>query len=69
MRKGLVIFLVLVIGLVIAADRIGLVVAQDEIAKNVATQYGLDHHREDQGLPVPQPGAERQVRRDRRQGR
>jgi hypothetical protein len=43
MRKGLVIFLVLVIGLVIAADRIGLWVAQDQIAKNVATQYGLDH--------------------------
>ncbi len=43
MRKGLVIFLIFLIGLVIAADRIGLVVAQDEIAKNVATQYGLDH--------------------------
>jgi hypothetical protein len=43
MRKGLVIFLVLLIGLVIAADRIGLWVAQDQIAKNVATQYGLDH--------------------------
>lgn len=43
MRKGLVIFLVLVIGLVIAADRIGLWVAQDQIAKNVATQYDLDH--------------------------
>lgn len=43
MRKGLVIVLILVIGLVIAADRIGLMVAQDEIAKNVASQYGLDH--------------------------
>ena len=43
MRKGLVIFLVLLIGLVIAADRIGLWVAQDQIAKNVATQYDLDH--------------------------
>jgi hypothetical protein len=43
MRKGLVIFLVFLIGLVIAADRIGLWVAQDQIAKNVATQYGLDH--------------------------
>jgi hypothetical protein len=43
MRKGLVIFLILVIGLVIAADRIGLAVAQDEIAKNVASQYDLDH--------------------------
>ena len=46
MRKGLVIFLVLVIGLVIAADRIGLLVAQDQIAKNVASQYGL-HHKPD----------------------
>jgi hypothetical protein len=43
MRKGLVIFLVLLIGLVIAADRIGLWVAQDQIAKNVASQYDLDH--------------------------
>jgi hypothetical protein len=43
MRKGLVIVLILVIGLVIAADRIGLMVAQDQIAKNVASQYGLDH--------------------------
>jgi hypothetical protein len=43
MRKGLVIFLVLVVGLIIAADRIGLWVAQDQIAKNVASQYGLDH--------------------------
>ncbi|MDN3359950.1 DUF2993 domain-containing protein [Actinomadura sp. DC4] len=43
MRKGLVIFLILLIGLVIAADRIGLWVAQDQIAKNVKTQYALDH--------------------------
>lgn len=43
MRKGLVIVLVLLIGLVIAADRIGLAVAQDEIAKNVAAEYDLDH--------------------------
>jgi hypothetical protein len=43
MRKGLVIFLIFLIGLVIAADRIGLWVAQDQIAKNVATQYDLDH--------------------------
>lgn len=43
MRKGLVIFLILVIGLIIAADRIGLWVAQDQIAKNVASQYDLDH--------------------------
>lgn len=44
MRKGcLVIGLVLLIGLVIAADRIGLAVAQDAIAKNVESQYALDH--------------------------
>jgi hypothetical protein len=43
MRKGLVIFLILLVGLIIAADRIGLWVAQDQIAKNVASQYGLDH--------------------------
>jgi hypothetical protein len=43
MRKGLVIVLILLIGLVIAADRIGLMVAQDAIAKNVESQYGLDH--------------------------
>jgi hypothetical protein len=43
MRKGLVVFLVLLIGLVIAADRVGLWVAQDQIAKNVASQYDLDH--------------------------
>jgi hypothetical protein len=43
MRKGLVIFLILVIGLIIAADRVGLWVAQDQIAKNVASQYDLDH--------------------------
>jgi hypothetical protein len=43
MRKALVVILVLLIGLVIAADRIGLLVAQDQIAKNVAQQYALDH--------------------------
>jgi hypothetical protein len=43
MRKGLVIFLILVVGLIIAADRVGLWVAQDQIAKNVASQYDLDH--------------------------
>lgn len=42
MRKGLVISLIVLIGLVIAADRIGLMVAQNEIAKNVAAQYSLD---------------------------
>jgi hypothetical protein len=43
MRKGLVIVLILLVGLVIAADRIGLAVAQDAIAKNVESQYDLDH--------------------------
>lgn len=43
MRKGLLVVLILLIGLVIAADRVGLKVAQDEIAKNVASQYQLDH--------------------------
>jgi hypothetical protein len=43
MRKGLVIFLILLVGLVIAADRIGVLVAQDQIAKTVASQYRLDH--------------------------
>lgn len=43
MRKGLVIFLILLVGLVIAADRIGVMVAQDQIAKTVASQYRLDH--------------------------
>jgi DUF2993 family protein len=43
MRKGLVISLIVLAGLVIAADRLGLMVAQDEIAKNVAAQYQLDH--------------------------
>src|SRR5215470_16224937 len=44
MRKALVIVLILLIGLVIAADRIGLWVAQDQIAKEVASQYDLDHN-------------------------
>jgi hypothetical protein len=43
MRKGLVVSLIVLVGLVIAADRVGLMVAQDEIAKNVASQYQLDH--------------------------
>ncbi|MCW2945884.1 MAG: hypothetical protein JWR24_2601 [Actinoallomurus sp.] len=43
MRKGLVISLIVLIGLFIAADRVGLMVAQDEIAKDVASQYQLDH--------------------------
>jgi hypothetical protein len=43
MRKGLVFSLIILIGLVIAADRVGLMVAENEIAKNVASQYALDH--------------------------
>jgi hypothetical protein len=46
MRKALVsslILLVVLAGIVVAADRIGLMVAQDEIAKTVASQYQLDH--------------------------
>jgi LmeA-like phospholipid-binding len=46
MRKGLVVFLILLVGVIIAADRIGLWVAQDQIAKNVASQYDLDHRPE-----------------------
>jgi hypothetical protein len=43
MRKGLIVGVVVLIGLVIAADRVGLVVAQKAIAKTVASQYQLDH--------------------------
>lgn len=43
MRKGLIIGVVVLIGLVIAADRIGLLVAQKAIAKTVMTEYQLDH--------------------------
>jgi hypothetical protein len=43
MRKGLLIGLIVLIGLVIAADRIGLLMAQQAIAKTVASQYQLDH--------------------------
>jgi hypothetical protein len=43
MRKGLIVGVVVFIGLVIAADRVGLVVAQKAIAKTVASQYQLDH--------------------------
>ncbi len=42
MRK-LVIGLIVLVGLVIAADRIGLHVAQDQIAKNIASQGEMDH--------------------------
>ncbi|MEV5824976.1 DUF2993 domain-containing protein [Spirillospora sp. NPDC052242] len=41
MRKALVVLLVLVVGGLIAADRIGVRVAQDEIARQVAAQEGL----------------------------
>jgi LmeA-like phospholipid-binding len=43
MRKGLIVGLIVLIGLVIAADRIGLLLAQKAIAKTVASQYQLDH--------------------------
>jgi hypothetical protein len=43
MRKGLVISLIVLVGLVIAADRVGLMVAQDQIAKTIAAEYDLDH--------------------------
>jgi hypothetical protein len=43
MRKGLIVGVVVFIGLVIAADRVGLLVAQKAIAKTVASQYQLDH--------------------------
>ncbi|MFV2172067.1 DUF2993 domain-containing protein [Actinomadura sp. LOL_016] len=41
MRKALVVLLVLVVGGLIAADRIGVRIAQDEIARQVAAQEGL----------------------------
>ncbi|GAA2427134.1 DUF2993 domain-containing protein [Actinomadura vinacea] len=41
MRKVLVVLLVLVIGGVVAADRLGVRFAQDEIGRQVATQYNL----------------------------
>lgn len=43
MRKALIVLVVLLAGIVIAADRLGLMVAQNEIAKKVAAQYRLDH--------------------------
>src|ERR1700754_2425310 len=42
MRKVLVVILLLLIGGVIAADRLGVRMAEDEIAKQVASQYRLD---------------------------
>ncbi|GAA2086317.1 LmeA family phospholipid-binding protein [Actinomadura alba] len=42
MRKVLVVILLLLIGGVIVADRLGVRMAEDEIAKQVATQYRLD---------------------------
>jgi hypothetical protein len=41
MRKVLLVVAILLIGGVIAADRIGVKVAQDEIAKQIAAQYNL----------------------------
>jgi hypothetical protein len=41
MRKVLLVLLILVIGGVIAADRIGVRIAEDQIAKQVAAQYDL----------------------------
>ncbi|MFD0691589.1 LmeA family phospholipid-binding protein [Actinomadura fibrosa] len=41
MRKVLVVLLVLVVGGLIAADRIGVRIAQDEIGKQVAAEYNL----------------------------
>ena len=42
MRKVLVVIAILLIGGVIAADRLGVGIAEDEIAKQVAAQYQLD---------------------------
>lgn len=42
MRKVLVVIAILLIGGVIAADRVGVHIAEDEIAKQVAAQYQLD---------------------------
>lgn len=42
MRKGLIVGLIVLIGLVVAADRIGLLMAQRAIAKAVASEYELD---------------------------
>ncbi|GLZ07386.1 hypothetical protein Acsp03_48520 [Actinomadura sp. NBRC 104412] len=41
MRKVLVVLLILVIGLVVAVDRIGVRIAENEIANQVAAQYAL----------------------------
>lgn len=41
MRKALLVLLILLVGGVIAADRIGVRVVQDEIGKQVAAQYDL----------------------------
>lgn len=43
MRKGPIIAVVVLVGLVIAADRIGLLLAQKEIAKTIASEFQLDH--------------------------
>ncbi|MFD0853313.1 DUF2993 domain-containing protein, partial [Actinomadura adrarensis] len=41
MRKALVVLLILMIGGVVAADRIGVRIAENQIADQVATQYDL----------------------------
>ncbi|MEW2358883.1 DUF2993 domain-containing protein [Spirillospora sp. NPDC029432] len=41
MRKALLVLLILVIGGVVAADRIGVRIAQDQIGQQVQTQYNL----------------------------
>ncbi|KAB2347802.1 LmeA family phospholipid-binding protein [Actinomadura rudentiformis] len=46
MRKVLLVLLILLIGGVVAADRIGVRVAQDEIGKQVAAQYNLQQQPE-----------------------
>ncbi|MFG2006557.1 DUF2993 domain-containing protein [Spirillospora sp. NPDC048911] len=46
MRKVLLVLLILLIGGVIAADRVGVRVAQDEIGKQVAAQYNLQQRPE-----------------------
>lgn len=41
MRKVLIVLAVLLIGAVIAADRVGVVIAQNEIGRQIANQYNL----------------------------
>ncbi|WP_395108951.1 DUF2993 domain-containing protein [Actinomadura sp. SCN-SB] len=41
MRKVLIVLLIMVVGLVVAVDRIGVRIAENEIARQVAAQYAL----------------------------